>query len=332
MRLIVNKSTSAYFNLACEEYLADRYDEDMFMVWTSVPSILIGKNQNTYAEINVPYVEENSVPVVRRMSGGGTIFCDRGNMNFTFIESDRSGFTDFNRFTKPILGYLRALGAPAEFSGRNDLVIDGKKFSGNAQYKTQKSIVHHGSLLFDASLSDLSKALTPNKLKFKDKSVKSVASRVTNISEHVEDKTLTVEGFREGLYEYVKNNMDNAVYYELTEEDIIGIEALVKDKYNTWQWNFGKSPKYSFVNRDKYKAGLVEVYVEVKNGFIKTLQVHGDFFSDHNLQDLSEKLIGVPYNLNGVEGALIGVNMDKYIKNMDKKAFCKLVCQTGDNE
>lgn len=328
MKLVINTSGSAYFNLACEEYLAATYDEDIFMMWTSVPSILIGKHQNTYSEINVPYVEENNIPVVRRMSGGGTVFCDKGNMNFTFIEGNSSGFTDFRKFTRPILGYLRSIKVPAEFSGRNDLVIDGKKFSGNAQYKIKGIVVHHGTLLIDSVLTDLSKALTPKKEKFSDKSVKSVASRVTNIFANKPDgEPSTVEAFREGLYDYVESSGDDARYYELSEADIQGIEALVEAKYDTWEWNFGKSPKYAYVTRQKFAGGLVEISLDVKKGYIEGIVINGDFFGHEDIRVLEQLLIGSKHEVKALLDRLSTVELGKYMANVQVEELTSLICE-----
>lgn len=326
MKIVMNPSKSAYFNLACEEYLARQYKEDMFMIWGSVPSILIGKNQNTYSEINVPYVEAHSIPVVRRMSGGGTIFCDEGNRNFTFIESGASGFADFKRFTQPILGYLNTLDVPAKFSGRNDLVIEDKKFSGNAQYKIRGRVVHHGSLLIDASLSDLSNALTPKKEKFIGKSIKSVAARVTNIFAHMPKEAMTVDAFAEGLYAYMTSYIDGATIYHLTDEDVKEIESLVASKYATFEWNYGHSPKYKYNHVKKYKGGIVEVHLEVEKGLITNLKINGDFFGKEPLLELENKLIDEAHEVHVLERLLVEIDLNKYIEGVSSYELATLLC------
>lgn len=326
MKLIVNDSKSAYFNLACEEYMARTYDEDMFMMWTSVPSILIGKHQNTYSEINVPYVEEHQIPVVRRMSGGGTVFCDRGNMNFTFIEGGSAGFADFKKFTQPVLDYLVSIGVPAEFSGRNDLTIEGKKFSGNAQYKVKGTVVHHGTLLIDSLLTDLSKALTPKKEKFEGKSIKSVASRVTNIFAHKpEEEPSTVEAFSEGLYNHIAAMNPDAAFYHLTQADVMAINELVKDKYLTWEWNFGKSPKYAFTEVKKFTGGLVEIRMNVVKGVIVEVAINGDFFGLGDIKDVEKLLIGCKHTSEDVKRALAGVELETYMRNIAVDELCDLI-------
>ena len=185
MLLIYNEKTNPFFNLAMEEYFLKNFDEDIFILWRNESSVIVGKNQNTLSEINLDYIKENSIPVVRRQSGGGAVFHDLGNINFTFIASNNDNFSDFKRFTTPIIELLKTLDINAKFSGRNDLLIDGCKFSGNAQYNYKNKVMHHCTLLFSSQISDMSNALKVKPIKFEGKSIKSVKARVTNISEHL---------------------------------------------------------------------------------------------------------------------------------------------------
>ena len=191
MLCIKDSHTDPYFNIAADEYALKYLEDDCFMLWRNEPSIIVGKHQNTLAEINVDYVMKNNIKVVRRISGGGAVFHDLGNLNFTFVKNageDAQG--DFRKFTQPILDVLQSMGINAKFEGRNDLTIDGKKFSGNAESIWKNRVLHHGTLLFSAVMTDLSAALKVNPLKFQDKAVKSVRSRVTNISEHLDRKSV----------------------------------------------------------------------------------------------------------------------------------------------
>lgn len=321
MKIVKNPSHSAIFNLALEEYLLANYDDEFFMLWTSVPSILIGKHQNTYTEINIPYVEENKIPVVRRMSGGGTVFCDPGNINFTFIESDQGNFADFRKFTRPILSYIQSLGVAAEFSGRNDLVIEGQKFSGNAQYRIKSRILHHGTLLFDSMIGNLVNALTPRDEKFKDKSVSSVKARVTNIKAHLEDKSMTVERFRNEIYDHILNSFEGSTFYELTPEDISAVNKLVEDKYATWQWNYGDSPKYDYNNVRKFPSGLVELGITAQKGIIKHISIHGDFFASREIDELCKSLVGVAHERTAIHNVLSEINLDAYLQGIPFEEF-----------
>ena len=321
LKLVINASKSAYFNLALEEYLLTQYEDEFFMLWTSVPSILIGKHQNTYTEINIPYVDEHKIPVVRRMSGGGTVFCDPGNINFTFIEKDQGSFADFRKFTKPILSYIQTLGVDAEFAGRNDLVIKGQKFSGNAQYRIKNRILHHGTLLFDSMIGNLVNALTPKEEKFKDKSVNSVKARVTNIKAHLENKDMTVQQFRDEIYTYIHDTFNDCEYFELSDADVLAVEQLVLEKYETWQWNYGESPKYDYENIRKFPTGMVELGISVQKGCIKALSLYGDFYATKEISELCNCLIGVPHEQNAIKEALAAIDFNAYLQGISLDDF-----------
>ncbi|HOQ49218.1 MAG TPA: biotin/lipoate A/B protein ligase family protein, partial [Candidatus Kapabacteria bacterium] len=243
MLCILNNSTEPYFNLAAEEYFFNNFSENIFMLWRNSPAIIVGKHQNTLAEINYDYVKENNIKVVRRMTGGGAVFHDLGNINFTFIETGESEkLVDFRKYVQPILDILLKLGVNAKFEGRNDLTIDGKKFSGNAEHVYKNRILHHGTILFPAKMSDLSQALNVKDVKY---TVKSVRSRVTNVSEHLQTP-LTVLEFINLVFNHILEMYEDAKIYEITEEDIKKINELVEKKYSTWEWNFGYSPEYNF--------------------------------------------------------------------------------------
>ena len=314
MRYIYNDSIEPYFNLALEEYFLKQTDEEYFILWRNEPCIVVGKNQNTLSEIHLEFVKEKNIKVVRRLTGGGAVFHDLGNINFTFIVNDESSFNDFKGFVAPIIGTLKTLGIDAEFSGRNDMLIEGKKFSGNAQCKHKSRVMHHGTLLFSSNMNDLSGALKPKDIKFSDKSVKSVASRVTNISEHLENK-LSVLEFKDEIFRYISSNTQSPID-SLTQEEIEKINKLRDEKYSTWEWNFGNSPKYSFYNEKRFAAGTFEVHIDVLKGIIKDIKIFGDFFGKNDISELEASLKNISHEKASISKALSNIDISKYITNI----------------
>jgi lipoate-protein ligase A len=268
------------------------------------------------AEINVDFVKENNVRVNRRYSGGGAVFHDLGNINFTFLTNkvENEGI-DFKKFTLPIINALRELNINAEFSGRNDITIEGKKFSGNAQYYWKNRVLHHGTLLFSGNLTNLSSALNPKEIKFEDKSVKSVASRVTNISQHL-PQPMTVLEFRDFLQSHFMKVNNISKVYEMSPEEIKEIQKLVDEKYTTWEWIYGNSPKYSFDNTKRFAGGTVEFNMEVDKGIIKAIRIYGDFFGERDINELEVALTGVKHSEEEIVKALEGFEIGKYIANV----------------
>jgi lipoate-protein ligase A len=324
MLCIYNKNTNPYFNLACEEYILKEFNEECFMLWRNSPCIVVGKNQNTLSEINKDYVDKNNITIVRRLSGGGAVFHDLGNINFTFISNQKETFNDFKRFTVPIIDALKQLDVNAEFSGRNDLTIDGKKFSGNAQYCYKNRVLHHGTLLFSANVTDISQSLNVKEKKFEGKAVKSVKSRVTNISSHLKSP-MKVEEFIEFLMNYVVNNYAESKLYTLTEEDIKNISKLADEKYSTWEWNYGSSPKYSYKNEMKCKGGLIEFNCNIEKGYIKDAKFFGDFFGIYDVSDIETTLKGTKYTEDAVRNTLSKFNIENYFSSISLEQILKLM-------
>ena len=313
MLIIKRHNTDPYFNLATEEFVLKNFEDDSFMLWRNAPSIIVGKHQNTLAEINVEYVKQNNIPVVRRLSGGGAVFHDLGNLNFTFIRKGQAeALVDFRRYTEPILEVLQKMGIDAKFEGRNDLTIGGKKFSGNAEHIWKNRILHHGTLLFSSHMPDLSQALNADPLKFQDKSVKSVRSRVTNISDHLREP-MDVMQFAAMIEAHITEKYPDARLIELSPEDQDRIHDLTREKYSTWEWNFGYSPNYNFrkIMRTA-KSGTIEFDLDVHNGTIRHIRIFGDYFSRFDTEEIETALTGIAHQEPAIRIALQPFRVDDY--------------------
>jgi lipoate-protein ligase A len=314
---IYHESTDPYFNIATDEYILKHIQEDCFMLWRNDNAIIVGKFQNTLSEINYEYVKEHNISVVRRLSGGGAVYHDLGNLNFSFTESGKdTNLSDFEKFTRPIIEVIRSLGVDARFEGKNDLVIDGRKFSGNAAHIYNNKILHHGTILFASEMRNISEALRINPVKYIDKAVKSVPKRVTNISEHLKNP-ITLEEFAKKLMDHVLSTYPNARLYEFTEEDKKKIQKLRDEKYATYDWNFGKSPEYNFKKAVRTGGGLLEMNLEVKNGLIEKAKIFGDFFSEKGIEDIENALTNVHHEEKNLREILSKFPIEKHFRNIN---------------
>lgn len=327
MLFIDNKGiTDPRINLAIEEYALKNLDinESYLLFYVNEPSIIIGKNQNTIEEINTDYVEKQGLHVVRRLSGGGAVYHDLGNLNFSFItKDDGESFHNFKKFTEPVVTALHKLGVKAELSGRNDIIAEGRKISGNAQFSTKGRMFSHGTLLFDSEMENVVSALRVKKDKIESKGIKSIRSRVANISEFLTEQ-MTIEEFRSTLLDYIFEGSD-VEEYVLTEEDWKNIHELSKERYQNWDWNYGKSPKFNLQHSHRFPVGSIDVRLEVNKGKIDNCKIFGDFFGVGNVEDIEEKLAGTRYERKDIAGALEGVDIQHYFGNITKDEFVDLV-------
>ncbi|URN83370.1 lipoate--protein ligase [Acetobacterium wieringae] len=326
MKYIDWKETDPQKNLAFEEYVFNQMDKDesYFLLWQNDNAVIVGKHQNTIEEINQEYIKENDIKVVRRLSGGGAVYHDLGNLNFTFIvnEAGQEQF-DFQTFTRPLVEALKTLGVNAEFNSRNDLAIDGKKFSGNSQYAKRGRILHHGTILFNSNLATIQSALKVKQDKIESKGIKSVKSRVTNIVDYL-DEDYTLEDFKAALLKAMFEN-DNLEMITLLEEEIQAIEQLKTEKYATWDWNYGKSPRYNLRKERKCDFGLITVLLQVEKGEIKELHFYGDYFGNGDIQELETLLIGVKPTEEALSEILKEVVLSDYINGLDVKTLLDLI-------
>lgn len=328
MIYVVNDSDNPLFNHAIEEYIIKNMEEDAFILWRNRPSILIGRNQNTLTEIDYEYVRQEKIDVVRRLSGGGTVFNDLGNINFTFITKkaqDGSSLSNgFEKFALPVIKALQSLGVNAVFTGRNDITIDEKKFSGNAQYHYKDKTLHHGTLLFSGNLERLAKALKSKPLKLQDKGVKSVRSRVTNISEHLKSPMNVIE-FKEYLKKYIMDFHNITEEYVLSENEMAETIKIQKERFESWDWNYGKSPGYNYAKTERFPWGIIEIVMSVENEIIKEIRFYGDFFGEKSIEELENILTGMKYNNSDILEELNKINVDNFIKGASPQEIASVL-------
>ncbi len=295
MIYIESHQTDPYFNLALEEYVFERMDRSKryFMLWQNENTIVVGRYQNTAEEINPAYVNEHGIRVVRRLSGGGAVYHDSGNLNFTFIvDQNKTQDFHFQTFAIPVVKALEKIGVHAEFNGRNDITIDGKKFSGNAQYIRHGRLLHHGCIMLDSQLADVSNALQVRAAKFESKSTKSVRSRITTINAHAPEP-VSMEQFKRLLRESVAQT-EELEPLALNRIQTAEVCRFRDEKYAAWEWNYGHSPAYNMRVEKKFDAGLVSLWVEAEAGVIRSIRFFGDFFGSGDISVLEQAMVSLP--------------------------------------
>ena len=324
---IENASTNPYFNLALEQVIFDRLDRrrDYCMLWQNSSAVIVGRHQNTAAEINQAVVNDCGAAVVRRLSGGGAVYHDEGNINFTFItNAGAQNAIDFTPFCRHIQKALRTFGVPAEISGRNDITIDGKKISGNAQYLKQGRVMHHGTLLYDTGMDTLDSILFANG-KIQSKGIPSVRSRVTNIRPYMKID-MPADHFRAALKEELITalSMDE---YTLTTEDTAAAEMLRDEVYSRWEWNYGSSPPYNARKSRRFEGcGTIEVLMEIANGgIIVNIAFFGDFFSSEDPSGLSAVLTGCHLERSELSSILQKIDISRYFHKIEAESLLSLL-------
>ena len=322
----------ASLNIALETYLVENplVDEPILLFYINDPSIIIGRNQNTIEEINQEYVEEHGIQVVRRMSGGGAVYHDRGNFSFCFIKDDDGSFRDFASFTAPVIDALHKLGVKdARLEGRNDLLIGDQKFSGNAMYAKDGRMTAHGTILYDADLEAVNAALNPNKQKIESKGIKSVRSRVTNIRPFVDDqyKDLTTEEFRDRILLEVFGVKDRSRVKELilTDEDWEKVYEIQKERFGNWDWNYGQSPEFTVQADHKFHFGLVDIRLNVDQGVVRQAKIFGDFFGLGDISDVEEALVGTNFTKEDIQKVLEELDLGRYIGSISAEELTTLI-------
>ncbi|MDY6065675.1 MAG: lipoate--protein ligase [Finegoldia sp.] len=308
-----NDSRDPYYNHALEYFFAN-HKLPIFMLWSNDDAILLGRHQNLFREVDVKYARDNNIKLVRRLSGGGAIYTDPLNAQFTFIESQDRG-NDFKYFAELIIEQLAKFGIKAEFVGRNDIHVNGSKVSGNAQYMKNSMVVHHGTILYNVNMEKLSHALTPQKIKFEGKQVKSVQSRVTTLSDMVD---LDSKGFFAAIQDGIINDL-NLEEYKLDEKDKDEIESYVQ-KFKDEDFILGQGATKARY-QVKHPFGIVEYVYDINNGKMENFAIEGDFFSNKDIEEFTQKFEGKKMDVGLFEEILNDICIDDYIVGMNKKDF-----------
>ncbi|MFS5490503.1 lipoate--protein ligase [Streptococcus agalactiae] len=327
MKYIVNTSNDPAYNVALEAYAFQKLTDidEIFILWINGPAIIIGRHQNTIQEINKEFIDKNGIHVVRRLSGGGAVYHDLNNLNYTIISNNtQEGAFDFQTFSKPVIDTLAKLGVKAEFTGRNDLEINGQKFAGNAQAYYKGRMMHHGCLLFDVDMSVLGQALKVSKDKIESKGIKSVRARVTNIVDHLSDK-ITVQEFSDAILAQMKEEYPEMDEYVLSDAELSEIQAMRDNQFATWDWTYGKAPEYTIERGVRYPAGKITTYANVENSTIKSVKIFGDFFGVKPVDDIEKMLEGVRYDYKDVLAALKTVDTSQYFSRMTPEEITKAI-------
>ena len=321
MWCIQSNSHDPFFNLASEEYLLKSFREDLFLLYRNKPSIVVGKHQNTLAEINLSYVMDQGITVARRISGGGTVYHDLGNLNFAFITNGSEGYlVDYRKYTRPLIDAMETMGLKVSLGSRNELLLKKLKISGTASHVYKQRVLHHGTLLFSSSMDRLSLALKVPPGRFHDRAVKSVPAEVTNIKNHLVHK-MEVTDFQNNILEYILNTVSGASSYQYSEEDLKNIGSLSHRKYSTWEWNFGYSPRYRFRKTLTCNQGHVLLQMQVEKGIIRAVSLSGDFMSNRQVHALEEKLTGIIHDPETIRSRLSSINVQDYISGLDNEGL-----------
>jgi len=308
--------TDARLNLALEEHVLRNAmaDDDLLLFYVNSPAIIIGRNQNTIEEINSDVVAARGIQVVRRVSGGGAVYHDLGNLNFSFMTRDvHARFNRYDLFNRPVVDVLKELGVPAEIGGRNDILAGGRKISGNAQFATAGRMFSHGTLLLDSNLDDVTAALRPKPGKVESKGVKSIRSRVANISEFLREP-ITVNELRDRILERIFGWRDRARIptLPLGDADWQAARALVDRRYGTWEWNYGENPPCNVQRARRFPAGEIDVRLNIQKGRIDSVRLFGDYMGRSDIGELEARLRGLAYDRPALASVLGGVDVSEY--------------------
>ena len=318
MKYIHTDWSVPYYNMALEDMLMnnEEYDDDYVFFYIHKPSVIVGKHQNTMQEINYRFIKENNVTAARRITGGGAVYHDEGNLNYSFVfRRNEGGMIDFEPYTRPVIRALESLGVKSELSGRNDILIDGRKFSGTAQYMNKRKVLSHGTLMFDLNIENMVNALNVDDLKIQSKAITSVRSRVANLKDFLR-ADMDIYDFRAHLTESFFEGLQMRTH-NLSQAETERIRKSADEKFSSWEYNFGQSPSFSLVKKKKFSAGIIEAGINIDEGIITGIRFSGDFFVNEPVEKLEELLTGIRFEEAAVRNLPEADDIISGIKNDD---------------
>ena len=327
MRYLRNTRTNPYFNMAFDEYCLEKLsiDEPVFFLWQNSPSVIIGANQEVHTEVNLDYLKENDISLVRRVTGGGAVYHDLGNLNYTIVGRSDDLERDYPEYTRYMLQALQKLGIPATMSGRNDILVEGRKVSGFAKRVCKNRLMIHGTLMFDVNLEQLTQTLCPPESKLQSKGIASVRSRVANLCEYLPEIT-DISTFKQKLESILSNNYTDQEW-KLSQEDIQNIEQLAYDKFEKWEWIYGHSPRATLNFSKRLACGTVHIHLNIAENRINSCQFGGDFIGNLPTNELEKALTSLPYDRDAIYKVLTQKDVSRYFDGVTAIELLQLIIQ-----
>lgn len=312
MRYLKNPSTNPYYNMAFDEYCLESLpiDEPVFFLWQNRPAVIVGFNQEVNTEVNLDYLKENGIDLVRRVTGGGAVYHDLENLNYTIVGRSEDLERDYSEYASLLAKALQTLGVPATLSGRNDILVEGRKVSGFAKRVCKNRLMVHGTLMYNVDVDVLTHVLNPSTTKLQSKGIASVRSRVANLCDYLPEIP-DIQTFSQRLEEILSNNYTDTEY-QLTETDLANIQRLTDKKFATWEWNYGRSPKATLVHSARLACGTVEIHLTLAENRIASCRFGGDFLGNLPASDVEKALTGIPYEINEIRKYLSKIEINRY--------------------
>lgn len=312
MRYLKNLHIDPHYNMAFDEYCLESLplDEPVFYLWQNKPSVIVGFNQEVNTEVNLEYLNRQGITLARRVTGGGAVYHDLGNLNYTIVGRSENLERDYPEYAALMMKALQALGVPATLSGRNDILVEGKKVSGFAKRVCRNRLMVHGTLMFQVDVDVLTNVLNPSNSKLQSKGIASVRSRVANLCDYLPE-IADIQTFKNRLEAILSNNYSDTEY-PLSEEDLANIQRLAAEKFATWEWNYGHSPKATLVHSARLACGTVEIYLTLIENRIASCRFGGDFLGNLPTSDIETALTNTPYEENAIRERLSQMDISRY--------------------